>query len=75
MIRGGDFKTLGTNGFAKTSRPKALIPKVVRQNGSTEWPDLYTEWVDTKCGALQVMRGCSGRKLLWLVADLQAQLG
>ena len=67
-FRQGDHKTLAQLGYAKTQRPKELLPG--RRN-------LSAVWLDTECLSIrppkkpfQVRRGCSGRNLLWLVEDL-----
>ena len=69
-FRQGDHKTLAKAGYAKTLRPKGLLP------GRT---NLSVDWLDTECKAarppnapFQVRRGCSGRNVLWLVEDLVA---
>jgi hypothetical protein len=72
-FRNGDHKTLAKAGFARTQRPRELLP------GRT---NLSAEWVDTECKAarpphkpFQVRRGCTGRNILWRVEDLNTHFG
>ena len=69
-FRQGDHKTLAKAGYAKTQRPKELLPG--RTNLSADWLDTACKAVRPPNAPFQVRRGCSGRNVLWLVDDLVA---
>ena len=69
-LRQGDHKTLVTAGFAKTQRPKELLPG--RTNLSAAWLDTVCKTARPPHQPLQVRRGCSSRNALWPVEDLVA---
>jgi hypothetical protein len=65
----GDHKTFVQAGFARTQRPKELMPGRV---------NLSSDWIDTACETalrprkpVQLRRGCEGRNVFWPVDDLK----
>ena len=67
-LRNGDAKTLVDYGWAKTQRPKELLPG--RTNLPADWLDTAVKAARPPHKPLQVQKGCDGRNVLLRVDDL-----